>query len=406
MKKYFNLFIILNLLYSKLLGKDVSASFDADMLFVYLRMFFMVDAIAYERIVDILNKNHECFIKLFDLLAKIDMDMSICYYRKSLETYCIPEFTHDNNSVFENIYHPLIDEPVKNTVNINDNILLTGSNASGKSTFVKSIAINIILAQSINTALCSKYKCPYSKVISSMAVSDNIIEGDSYFMAEIKSLKRLEDSLNNDIHVFVFIDEILKGTNTIERIAASSSILKYASENTSATILVATHDIELTEILNKYYNNYHFSETVNDDGVFFDYKLKEGPSTTRNAIKLLKTVDFHEEFDMNFVKQYYKARKENETINESIDELTWNDLDMDSVFKRINYTRTTLGEVYLYRKLIQVYKNNNTSDKEELINILTNNKDLRNEIASKLIKVSKLHNEKIFQFIYNPKFAV
>ena len=309
MKKYFNLFIILNLLYSKLLGKDVSASFDADMLFVYLRMFFMVDAIAYERIVDILNKNHECFIKLFDLLAKIDMDMSICYYRKSLETYCIPEFTHDNNSVFENIYHPLIDEPVKNTVNINDNILLTGSNASGKSTFVKSIAINIILAQSINTALCSKYKCPYSKVISSMAVSDNIIEGDSYFMAEIKSLKRLEDSLNNDIHVFVFIDEILKGTNTIERIAASSSILKYASENTSATILVATHDIELTEILNKYYNNYHFSETVNDDGVFFDYKLKEGPSTTRNAIKLLKTVDFHEDIvkDANDMCEFFDS---------------------------------------------------------------------------------------------------
>ena len=147
------------------------------------------------------------------------------------------------------------------------------------------------MAQSLNTALCSKYRCKFSKVVTSMAIRDDIIEGDSYFIAEIKSLKRLIESLNGDIHVLAVVDEILKGTNTIERISASASILKYF-ETTNNRMLVATHDIELTEMIKEGYENYHFRETVTDDNVLFDYKIKKGPSTTRNAIKLLKVMDF------------------------------------------------------------------------------------------------------------------
>lgn len=194
----------------------------------------------------------------------------------------------------ENLYHPLIDEPVKNSIFIKDNIIFTGSNASGKSTFIKAIALNCILAQGLNTALCSSYKCKFSKVVTSMAIKDDILEGDSYFIAEIKSLKRLLNSLNGEIRVLAFIDEILKGTNTVERIAASASILDYGKES-KAKILVATHDMELTEMLGEKYDNYHFRETVTDKEVLFDYKLHKGPSKTRNAIKLLKAMDFDKE---------------------------------------------------------------------------------------------------------------
>ena len=126
-----------------------------------------------------------------------------------------------------------------------------------------------------------------------MAIRDNILLGESYFIAEIKSLKRLLDSLNGEIRVLAFIDEILKGTNTLERISSSASILKYA-KNTKAKLFVATHDIELTEMITDY-ENFHFSEIVTDDEVTFDYKLKLGPSKTRNALKLLKTFDFENE---------------------------------------------------------------------------------------------------------------
>ncbi|ELC8442518.1 DNA mismatch repair protein MutS [Clostridium perfringens] len=263
---------------------------DFEIIFDYIKMLFMVDIIAYENSARILEKNKENLYKIYDLVATLDCALNLAYYRKSLDDYCIPEFAESDDIELNNLYHPLISNPVKNSILIKNNIIFTGSNASGKSTFIKAIALNCILAQSLNTALCSKYKCKFSKVITSMAIRDNIMVGDSYFIAEIKSLKRLLDSLNGEIRVLAFVDEILKGTNTLERIASSASILKYA-EKTKAKLLVATHDIELTTMLTSY-DNYYFSETVTNNGVTFDYKLKEGPSKTRNALKLLKTLNF------------------------------------------------------------------------------------------------------------------
>ncbi|MEY8254336.1 MutS-related protein [Clostridium perfringens] len=280
-------------IYGNSFQKKENSFTDSDIIFDYIKMFFMVDIIAYQNSVKILEENKKNLYKIYDIVAKLDFALSLAYYRKSLCEYTTPEFIESEDILLENLYHPLIHNPVKNSIIIKNNILFTGSNASGKSTFIKSVALNCILAQSLNTALCSKYRCKFSKVITSMAIKDNILAGDSYFIAEIKSLKRLLDSLNGEIRVLAFVDEILKGTNTIERISASASILKYA-ENTNGRLLVATHDMELTQILETY-ENYHFSETVTEDGVTFDYKLKKGPSNTRNALKLLKAMNFNKE---------------------------------------------------------------------------------------------------------------
>lgn len=280
-------------IYGNSFQKKENAFTDIDIIFDYIKMFFMVDIIAFQNSVKILEKNKENLYKIYDIVAKLDFALSLAYYRKSLSEYTIPEFIESDDISLENLYHPLIDNPVKNSILIKNNILFTGSNASGKSTFIKAVALNCILAQSLNTALCSKYRCKFSRVVTSIAIKDNILAGDSYFIAEIKSLKRLLDSLNGEIRVLAFVDEILKGTNTIERISASASILKYA-ESTNGILLVATHDMELTQILETY-ENFHFSETVTEDGVTFDYKLKKGPSNTRNALKLLKAMNFNNE---------------------------------------------------------------------------------------------------------------
>ena len=280
-------------IYGNSFQRNENSFTDSDIIFDYIKMFFMVDIIAYQNSVKILEENKENLYKIYDIVAKLDFALSLAYYRKSLSEYTTPEFIESEDIVLENLYHPLIHNPVKNSILIKNNILFTGSNASGKSTFIKAVALNCILAQSLNTALCSKYRCKFSKVVTSMAIKDNILAGDSYFIAEIKSLKRLLDSLNGEIRVLAFVDEILKGTNTIERISASASILKYA-ESTNGRLLVATHDMELTQILETY-ENYHFSETVTEDGVTFDYKLKKGPSNTRNALKLLKAMNFNKD---------------------------------------------------------------------------------------------------------------
>lgn len=264
---------------------------DLNIIAEYIKIFFMTDIISYERVVNFLEENEDNLCSIYDWIARLDFAISIAYYRASLDEYAIPEFTEYKVIELENLYHPLIDNPIKNSISIDKNIIFTGSNASGKSTFIKAIALNCIMSQSINTALCSKYKCIISKVITSMAVKDNILQGDSYFIAEIKSLKRLLDSLKSGIFVLAFIDEILKGTNTAERISASASILRYANKP-NCRILVATHDMELTKIITTGCDNYHFRESFKDNNVIFDYKLRKGPSTTRNAIKLLEAMNF------------------------------------------------------------------------------------------------------------------
>ena len=187
----------------------------------------------------------------------------------------------------------MIAEPVKNNFKESGNVLLTGSNASGKSTFIKTVAINSILAQSIHTCMADSFRASFFKCMTSMALTDNLSGGESYYIVEIKSLKRICDSLNDDVPLLIFVDEVLRGTNTLERIAASSRILSYVG-NKNCMLFAATHDIELTYILEKSFKLYHFEEKVEDDGVFFDYTLRDGRAVTRNAILLLKMMGFEE----------------------------------------------------------------------------------------------------------------
>ena len=124
-----------------------------------------------------------------------------------------------------------------------------------------------------------------------MAVKDDLMEGESYFIREIRYLKRILDSLNDEKMTFCAIDEILRGTNTGERIRASRAILEYICDK-NCIALVATHDKELTELLKASYINCHFSEEMGENDVTFSYKLMEGPATSQNAIALLKIAGF------------------------------------------------------------------------------------------------------------------
>ena len=127
-----------------------------------------------------------------------------------------------------------------------------------------------------------------------MALKDNILSNESYFIVEIKSLKRILDNAGKDYPILCFIDEVLRGTNTLERIAASSRILASITEK-NTLCFAATHDIELTYILENLYSNYHFRERVEGSRVLFDYKLYEGRAVSRNAIKLLKLLGYSED---------------------------------------------------------------------------------------------------------------
>jgi len=270
----------------------------AEVVLDYLRMITHMDIVKFNKMTKLITARSEDAYDLIDTLGFIEASIAVASFRESLPFYCKPEFRDGNNMSVKDVYHPLIDNPVCNSISTNRNVLLTGSNASGKSTFLKTIAINSILAQTIGTSLSKEYKAPVYRIYSSMALRDDLANSDSYYIVEIKSLKRILDAVNrNGQPVLCFIDEVLRGTNTVERIAASSEILKNLNTD-RALCFAATHDVELTSILKDCYDNYHFQEEVTEDEVKFDYKLYDGPATTRNAIKLLNVIGY----DKNIIK--------------------------------------------------------------------------------------------------------
>ncbi len=206
--------------------------------------------------------------------------------------WCVPEFTGEEEIVLEAGYHPLLNNPVKNGIAAGRGVLLTGSNASGKSTFLKMVALNAILAQTVHTCAAARYRAPFFQVYSSMALRDDMGSGESYYIVEIKALKRILDAAaQRKGRILCFVDEVLRGTNTVERIAASTQILKSLGSS-GILCFAATHDIELTELLQKEFDNYHFEEEVREGDIFFNYRLKEGKATTRNAIRLLELMGY------------------------------------------------------------------------------------------------------------------
>lgn len=270
----------------------------------YVRMLFHTDLIKLCTMTEEAAKYEKELFEIYDTIGYLDSMISIASYRSELDSFCVPELVHSDSKrkIFlecSEIYHPLIDDPVKNSISTDKCILLTGSNASGKSTFIKTIEINAIFAQTIHTVLAESYSSVYYYIYSSMALRDDLFSNESYYIVEIKSLKRILDKVKEtDIPVLCFIDEVLRGTNTLERIASSSEILAKLSK-LGAMCFAATHDIELTTMLNNFYSNYHFEEHVKEDDVLFDFKLRKGSANSRNAIKLLNMIGYDEDIIRN-----------------------------------------------------------------------------------------------------------
>lgn len=251
---------------------------------------FLMDVVRYSKVMRTIAVHQDEFRRLYAALGEIDTAISVLSYRKSLPRYCLPGF-HERNAVeFEEIYHPLLSNPVTNSGSIRRGSVITGSNASGKSTFIKALAVNGILAQTIHTCCAGRFVTRPALVMTSMAVRDSITDKESYFITELKSLKRILDTIPKRYCV-CYIDEILRGTNTIERIAASGAVLRHLAAQ-DCLCVVASHDIELTDILAQTHDNYSFSERVTEKGIEFDYKLQEGAAKTRNAILLLGYMGF------------------------------------------------------------------------------------------------------------------
>ena len=257
----------------------------------YLNMFLLFDIIAYYRSANRLLKNQKEMLAVFESVANLDLSISVASYLEETQLYSVPSFNSTGDISFEKLYHPLIKNAVPNTIkNLANSVLITGSNMSGKTTFIKTVGINFILSQTLYFSLSKKFDIPMYIVKSAIRREDDLEEGKSYFFVEIETLHNfIVLSEKNNKYLFL-IDEIFKGTNTIERLAASTAVLGYLDLNNK--VFVTTHDIELQDLLKDSYKMFHFSEQVENDEFFFNYKIKEGQCSSGNAIKLLKIMKY------------------------------------------------------------------------------------------------------------------
>ncbi len=266
----------------------------------YLRMLFYLDLIQFNRALAAVRVHRSEIDEIITILGRMETAVVTGDYRTSLgEDYCVPRLHYEENVEVvlrvEGLYHPFLKEPVKNSLTAGRGVLLTGSNASGKSTFLRAAATAALLSQTIHTCPASCYEAPVFRIFSSMSLQDDPVNGDSYYMVEIKSVKRILDQTKqkDSRPVLCFVDEVLRGTNTVERIAASTQIMKMLAEGRTLCF-AATHDGELTGLLEKEYDNYHFEERIEGNDIFFPYQLMKGPAVSRNAIALLKMLGYDE----------------------------------------------------------------------------------------------------------------
>lgn len=258
--------------------------------FAYLNLAFLVDIISFFRASVALQGDQAFIIELLESVGSLDAACSVAVWVGSLRLFCSPQFSASPRFCVSGMYHPLILNPIGSTVDLgNRSAVIAGPNMAGKTSFIRSAGINLLLAQTLNVCLAEKAVLPRFRIRSAIRREDRLSEGESYFFAEIRQILEFVETPGHSHHVFL-IDEIFRGTNTIERIAGSAAVLRYLAK--SHLVLVTTHDMELGRLLADCFELFHFSDRIVDGRYGFDYQLRGGPVRSRNAIKLLSLVGF------------------------------------------------------------------------------------------------------------------
>jgi len=260
----------------------------------YLNLLLLLDATgAYFGLRD-LNANRASLLRITAAVGEVDAAISVASYRDGSDAWTRPRWHSDGPLTLTDLRHPLIVDPVPNSLALRPGtgVLVTGSNMSGKSTLLRTVGVNVILAQTLNTCLARDYVGPVLEVRSCIGRSDDLIAGKSYYLVEVEALLRLvRFSESTDPHLFL-LDELFRGTNAVERVAAAHGVLQelVAADQVRKphVVIAATHDGELVNLSRECYDAHHFGDSIGPDGLVFDHRLKAGPATTRTAIALLR----------------------------------------------------------------------------------------------------------------------
>ncbi len=244
------------------------------------------------------RRNRHQVEKWFAALAEMEVVHSICTLHFNHPAFCFPQFREKHFLLQgEAIGHPLIPEAqrVNNDYSVEGVArigLITGSNMAGKSTFLRSLGVNVVLAQ-LGAPVCARrFVLSPVQLLSSMRIADNLAENTSTFYAELKKLRSIIERVKAHEKVFILLDEILRGTNSFDRHTGAAALLKQLIKE-KAVAVIATHDVELAQLQTEFpasVENYHFDVEVEGEELYFDYKLKQGICKSLNASILMKKI--------------------------------------------------------------------------------------------------------------------
>ena len=269
---------------------------DNNALFEYLNILFLIEVRAFHSFLKLMEKHENQLREIFETIGFLDAMAAAASYKAGLKLSVDPQLADSAPFLeIESVVHPLLAKPLPNSVRLRTGgMLITGSNMSGKTTFLKTIGVNLLLAQTLYFCLAKKFSSSFFNILTLIGRKDNIIEGKSYYLDEILTLLRIIQASEHGPPRLCLIDELFRGTNSVERISASAEVLLYLAKK-NGLVFASTHDLELTRLVAGAYVNYHFQEEIDEHGLSFNYQLREGPSETRNAIKLLHHVGYPEE---------------------------------------------------------------------------------------------------------------
>lgn len=290
------------------------------LIFELFKIIFLVEPLLLFGALKQLDTKRKEIEDVFMFVGQIDSIISVASIRQGLSNYCLPKISDEQKIILaKEAYHPLISDCEKNSIHVNKkSILLTGSNMSGKTSFIRTIGINAITGLTLNTCFADQFSFPRVRIYSAIRISDDLMNDKSYYFEEVLTIKEMVDKTENGNSNLFLLDEIFKGTNTIERISAGKAVLSSLTKNTNI-VFVSTHDIELADLLEDDYDLYHFSEIVNNTTVDFDYKLKEGKLKKRNAIRILQINGYPE----HIIKEAIE-------ISTELDKITLSSIDLKS----------------------------------------------------------------------------
>jgi len=242
-----------------------------------------------------LSSNSEEIKNWFEAVYEMETVSSLGNFHFNNPTNNFPEMDKDIVLSAENLAHPLLNNKTRVVNNFElDNLqkftIITGANMAGKSTFLRAIGVNLILAMSGASVSATKFSFTPLPLFSSMRTADSLSENESYFYSELKRLQLIVNKLKSGEKLFIILDEILKGTNSKDKAEGSKKFVQQLINYKTAGI-IATHDLSLCSLKNDFpsqIENSYFDVEIENDNLIFDYKLKPGICSNMNAQFLMK----------------------------------------------------------------------------------------------------------------------